>query len=63
MGLLLLTVLLTLSCEMEDRPETNGDLPGLDQGACRGLWILSEGLMNLNNSTLAYYSFEQKSLN
>ena len=63
LGLLLLTVLLTLSCEMEDRPETTGDLPGLDQGACRGLWILSEGLMNLNNSTLAYYSFEQKSLN
>ncbi len=63
LGLILLTALLTTSCELEDQPESTGDLPGLAQGACRGLWILSEGLMNLNNSTLAYYSFEQKSLN
>ncbi|MDD3430638.1 MAG: hypothetical protein PHF38_01265 [Bacteroidales bacterium] len=61
--LFLLFSWLITSCELEDQPESTGDLPGLTEGACRGLWILSEGLMNLNNSTLAYYSFEQKSLN
>lgn len=50
------------SCELEDQPEAAGDLPGEAAAGIKGLWILSEGLMNLNNSSLSYYSFEQKTL-
>ncbi|MCK9300095.1 MAG: hypothetical protein M0P23_01830 [Bacteroidales bacterium] len=60
--LFLLASGLFTSCELEDQPEASGDLPGLTEAGCQGLWILSEGLMNLNNSSLAYYSFEQKTL-
>lgn len=52
-----------MSCELEDFPEEElSDLPGREQSACSGLYILSEGLFNMNNSSLAYYSFQDKCL-
>ena len=59
--ILLLTVLSVFSCDDMHDVERNGGLP-LTQSSGRML-VLSEGLFNMNNSTLAYYNFDTKEFN
>ena len=52
-------VLLFAGCDdLEDKPYTTGEANGVveDYGTAE-MYILNEGLFNLNNSTLARYSF------
>lgn len=52
-------VLLFAGCDdLEDKPYTPGEANGVveDYGTAE-MYILNEGLFNLNNSTLARYSF------
>lgn len=59
--ILLLTALFIYSCDDMHDVERNDGLP-LTQSSGRML-VLSEGLFNMNNSTLAYYNFDTKEFN
>lgn len=47
------------ACKKNDAVTPEPEIP---QAERRGLYVLSEGLMNSNNSTLTYYNYENKEL-
>lgn len=57
---LFLIFVLSACDDMHDQPDFT-DLPE-SAGEITGLYILCEGLMDMNNSTLAYYSFADRQL-
>ncbi len=61
---LMLGILLAMACDdMEDKP-LSPDLPdvNVNETGTAEFYVLSEGLFNLNNSTLARYSFKDNKL-
>jgi YVTN family beta-propeller protein len=60
-ALLLVIFLLTACNDMEDMPTPN-DLPDTP-GETGQMYVLSEGLFNLNNSTLSFINFANRTIN
>jgi hypothetical protein len=58
---IIFTLFFLLSCDdMEDKEHKSNVVT---ETSVTGIYILSEGLFNLNNSTLAYYNFGEQTLN
>lgn len=56
----LLSIVLCTACDDEIHWEGNGDTP--TDTTVSGMYILCEGLFNMNNSTLSYYDFTRKEM-
>ncbi len=62
--ILLLIALLFNACnDITDIPEDNSDNRAFTDSGTEELYVLSEGLFNMNNSTLMRYSFKNSSMN
>jgi YVTN family beta-propeller protein len=56
---LLMVITILASCKKNDAVKEIPEIPPAER---KGLYVLSEGLMHLNNSTLTYYDYETKTL-
>ncbi len=54
--------LLVVSCHKPEDDEMSTDVPTAQEAGAQGVYVLNEGLFQMNNSTISYYDFTQNQL-